>query len=77
MKRATRLWLQRWAHDPANDYWSEEAQDVLDSDARQRAEIRDLKARLKHLRSAGPHLGYLYPAEFWAVLDLKSRKWRK
>lgn len=46
MKRKTRAWLKFFAG-TAEKHDGDCAADALDSDARQRAEIRDLKKRLK------------------------------
>ena len=78
MKRETKRWLTGIAkfHRP-------EAKDILDSDARQRAEIRDLKARLAAV-AAAPFGHPIYTQEqsdAWDLaeraIDLKNKNWRK
>ena len=66
MKRTSREWLYS-LHWGLSD---KHAQDILDSDARQRAVIADLKARL---RSIDKELAW---PEAWAKFDLKNKKWR-
>ena len=51
MKRVTREWLESWTeHSPFHPQFA----DILDSDARQRAEIRRLRSVLLKI-SVGPH----------------------
>lgn len=84
MKRATREWLTR-----LRSVVPEEVDDILDSDARQRAEIRDLRARLAKVRELLPQeehdharrhcseSGCLYDVGVDRALDLKNKNWRK
>jgi hypothetical protein len=77
MKRETREWLKRVVCDAAapQDFEAGDAADILDSDARQRAEIRDLKARLAEALDRMP-LAWRDPV-ITACFDLKNKNWRK
>lgn len=80
MKRSALEWAMRKAQLSTLD--SEERGDILDSDARQRAEIRDLRARLKAI-AAAPFGRVIYTREDSEAFDLAERavdltnkKWR-
>jgi hypothetical protein len=55
-------------------------QDILDSDARQRARIRDLEARLRAAHDCWfgtfPEQGEDWDEALKRVTDLKNKKWR-
>lgn len=70
MKRDTRAWLRKFDA-PEYNFSRVSARDVLDSHARQRSEIRDLRARLKAVASIP------WSSSALRAFDLKNKKWRK
>lgn len=86
MKRETREWLNRVVCDAAapQDFEANDAADILDSDARQRAEIRDLKARLAAVQRIGGvgdggerTRSKAFGKALRRITDPKNKNWRK
>lgn len=76
MKRATREWLNDSASVVIGGRSRKaEVDDVLASDAKQRAEIRDLKARLAFIQLER-EMDVLHGPQS-AALDLTNKNWRK
>lgn len=82
VKRETKAWLKLVMRDDM-DKRDHPARDVLDSDARQRAEIRDLRARLKVIAAAPVSVVVVTAADndaadvAFRALDLKNKNWMK
>jgi hypothetical protein len=83
MKRETRRWLRRTSVGGYEAAQPKFGKDALDSDARQRAEIRDLKARLKAVAAApfGMPIYTQAQSDAWDLaeraIDLSNKNWRK
>ena len=72
MKRETREWLQTFLG--RGSVLEADAQDALDSDARLRAQVRDLKARVSQ---AALLLSGRWVTEAARVLNFSVKNWRK
>lgn len=78
MKRETRKTLVQVERMNDATFRADQARDVLASDARQRAKIRDLKARLKAVRASWDHnLEDEWHYVLDAATDLRRKNWRK
>jgi hypothetical protein len=83
VKRVTRKWLKAvldGSGDP-HDFDIDDADDLLNLDARQRATIRELEARLKAVANAQKSHGYNCTCteccEARAAADLTNKNWRR
>jgi hypothetical protein len=85
MKRATREWAMSLCTDAyASEGEYEVARDILYSDAKQRAEIRDLKARLKDREERLKEVRFQcrgreepYARDLFRLVHVSLKNWRK